>query len=140
MLAVVLIDTAGTHPKGICEFVENRYGLLPLNPKGADMGEVSCNPNIALAAFYIGLPGFVFSVFVGAVLGLVFGLFRYFKKSQTLDSKIFKEIRCDPRFPYLAFEVGFLFVGFFVLISLLFGILKTAWWAIGLLRAPAVGN
>lgn len=64
----ILIDTDGTFPRDVCEFLPGADGLLPLNPNSGGSVDYSCNPNIAVSAFYIGLP----AIF----LALVFHLLR----------------------------------------------------------------
>lgn len=64
MLGLILAGSDGTEPRGICKFVAGDDGFLPLNPNEGGTHSYSCNVNITLATFYIGMLGVLFSVFV----------------------------------------------------------------------------
>ena len=59
ILLSILIPSGGTEPRGICDFVLNDAGLLPLNPNEGGTYKYSCNPKIVLMLFYIVGPALV---------------------------------------------------------------------------------
>ena len=65
-IASVMIDTGGTEPRGACAYVEGNAGLLALDPNPRGTVHYSCNPNLALLAFYVVILGIVpgFALFV----------------------------------------------------------------------------
>jgi hypothetical protein len=62
----VMIDTGGTEPRGACASVEGNAGLLPLDPNPRGTVHYSCDPHLALLAFYIVILGMPpgFAIFI----------------------------------------------------------------------------
>ena len=79
MLLSILIPSGGTEPRGICDFVLNDAGLLPLNPNEGGTYKYSCNPKIFLMLLYIIGPALVIfsiSFFVIQFLRPIINIFR----------------------------------------------------------------
>ncbi len=52
-VALILAQSDGTEPRGLCEFVAGSQGLLPLNPNAGGTHPYSCDLNWLRSAFYV---------------------------------------------------------------------------------------
>ena len=60
LFSPIVIDSHGTDPKGIYDFVEGNDGLLPISPKDPEFGIILCDPHFGLALGYIAPFGLLF--------------------------------------------------------------------------------
>lgn len=52
-VVLILVQSDGTEPRGLCEFVAGSQGLLPLNPNAGGTHPYSCDLNWLRSAFYV---------------------------------------------------------------------------------------
>lgn len=71
LLGLMLVQSDGTEPRGVCAFVSGDAGLLPLDPNEGGTYSYSCEPNAPLAVFYVLVPGTGLSVLFYFLAGLV---------------------------------------------------------------------
>lgn len=52
LVAVILAESKGLEPSGVCDIVNGNDGLLPLNPNEGGVTQYSCDPDFILGFMY----------------------------------------------------------------------------------------